>query len=126
MKIDYEPRKEDRFGLGWARTVRRDGVEYRINVRPGKRVRLAYSNKYGYHWWATVYRTGEGEVMTLPCDKTTGAAPILEEALYREFCVRAFGRLYDNIEGMLYDRAYRTSMGSPERAALALLRGSDT
>lgn len=131
MKIEFhEPVRNDRFGLGWARRVKVNGIEYSVTVRPGKRVRFAFSNKYGYHWYAIVYRNvspGGGEVATLPCDKSTGVTPIIEEALYREFCARAWGKNFADIEGMMHDRAFprgnvSRSMDSPERKALDTLR----
>lgn len=124
MKLEYGPLLKDRFGLSWARDLTIDGAKYRVVVKAGRRVRLAYSKKFGYHWWAYVYRTGVGEVAVIPCNKSDGVRPIVEEALHREFCNKAFG-IYD-VEGAMYDRAYPpgrvTLSETPEKAAYHRLR----
>lgn len=121
MKVVLEPMRADRFSLGWARNLRADGVAYGISVRPGKRVRLAYSSKFGYHWSATVYRIGSGEVATFRVEKSQGAKSILVEALYREFCRLAW-REPAGIDDALFNRAERHGFRGDADAALKRVR----
>lgn len=124
MKIEYDTLHKDRFGLGWSRFVTVDGVKYGVSVRPGKRVRLAFSKRYGYHWYATVYRYNVGAVASLRCEKRAGTKAIIEDALYFEFCRLAFG--VEDIVGRMYDRAYPRGRDilreTPERVAYQRLR----
>lgn len=110
MKIEYvEPIRKDRFGLGWARRVLVNGVVFDVSTRPGKRVRLAYSKKYGYHWHCSVVRDGKIVISGMPCDKNSSVKAIIEEALAREFNVLAFGKAYWDVVGMIYESARRSN-----------------
>lgn len=86
-----EPKRVDKMTGAWSRLVEVAGRQFYASVNPGKRVRLAYSNRYGYHWYATVVEKGKGRVWTGDCDKGASVSSMLEAALEHEFNVSAFG-----------------------------------
>lgn len=77
--VVLEERGDTQSG-GWWATVSVDGVIYRLGLEAGRRVRLAYSKKYGTHWWGRV-RTEQGKQLAMErVPKDAGVYHLLELA----------------------------------------------
>lgn len=75
-------RLDDPHTGGWSRIAHVDGVEYRVRLSRGKRVRIAYKPResgWGYHWTGHVFGQGK-ELWCDRVDKSTGAKCMLERA----------------------------------------------
>jgi hypothetical protein len=64
----------------WSQKVEVDGAEYTVGVSKGKRVRIAYSAKWGNHWYGFVRDTKGKELWSERVNKSTGAKAMLEYA----------------------------------------------
>lgn len=73
------PERTNNWGDRW-RTVRIGARTFQVGVIRGKRVRIAYSAKRGWEWWASVRDEEGSEVYSGSCRANAGVRGILVAA----------------------------------------------
>ena len=122
MTVILGKKRTNGFNSGWYRQADVNGTTYNLSIRPGKRVRLAYSNKIGYHWWGRV-RLAEGGTKDLfdgEVDKGMAPRGLLKRAGVVPYSQRELDAKREDREWRedmnRRDAEYRLANGLPARS----------